>query len=46
MFSFFENVFIFDDATDEASSTHHKKVCPTLGNSKFDFFGPPIPLLT
>ena len=36
----------FDDATDEASSTHYEKVYPTLWNSKFGFFGPSIPLFT
>ena len=44
-----DNCFIFrkffDDATEAVSSTHHKNFFPTLGKSKFGFFGPPIPVL-
>ena len=45
-----DNCFIFesffDDVTDAAPSTHHKKICPTLGKGKFGFLGPPIPAWT
>ena len=34
------------DATDATSSTRHKENCATLGNGKFDIFGPRVPLLT
>ena len=34
------------DVTDAGSSTRHKKNCPTLGNNKFGFIVPPVPLLT
>ena len=34
------------DATDATSSTRHKENCATLGNGKFDIFGPHVPLLT
>lgn len=34
-----------NDAADATSSMHNKKNYQTLGNGKFDFFGPPIPLL-
>ena len=40
------NGFIFWKFFDAASSTHHKKTCPTLGKGKFRFFGPLIPVLT
>ena len=41
--SFWKNI---SDATDAASSTRHKKICPTLRNGKFGFFGPSISLPT
>ena len=37
---------IFNGVTDAAYSTYHKKIWPTLGNGKFGFFGPLLPLLT
>ena len=40
------NGFIFWSYFDAASSTHHKKTCPTLGKGKFRFFGHLIPVLT
>ena len=44
-----DNFYIFwkfVNNTTGGTSTHHEKFCPTLGNGKIGFFGPPIPRLT